>query len=275
MICYVNCQHNSTIINSQPSTPDNAGSASNCNCRVKANCPMNGESVVYRATVRSQDTEKDYTGLTASTFKQRFNSHQHSMRHRKHRHSTALSNYVWSLKDQDITFDIKWTVLRKAAAYRNTTRRCNLCIAEKLEIMKADKDRSLNRRLELVSKCRHENQFSAISLPRFHDSCVPVCISFLISSVSLLGVCLLSSGASFRSSFLISSVPSLGICLNFLVFRFILFYFIYIFLFLFLYFYIFTRALFLYFSPKAAPPPPCQILMAVHRTVPHSGPSLT
>ena len=151
-------QHNSTIINSQPSAPHNAGSASKCNCRVKANCPMNGEclvqSVVYRATVRSQDTEKDYTGLTASTFKQRFNSHQHSMRHRKYRHSTALSNYVWSLKDQDIAFDIKWTVLRKAAAYRNTTRRCNLCIAEKLEIMKADKDRSLNRRSELVSKCR-------------------------------------------------------------------------------------------------------------------------
>ena len=57
-------QHNSTIINSQPSAPDNAGSASNCHCRVKANCPMNGEclvqSVVYRATVRSQDTEKDW-----------------------------------------------------------------------------------------------------------------------------------------------------------------------------------------------------------------------
>ena len=143
-------QHNSTIINSQPSAPDNAGSASKCNCRVKANCPMKGEclvqSVVYRATVRSQDTEKDYTGLTVSTFKQRFNSHQHSMRPRKYRHSTALSNYVWSLKDQDIAFDIKWTVLRKAAAYRNTTRRCSLCIAEKLEIMKADKDRSLNRR---------------------------------------------------------------------------------------------------------------------------------
>ena len=99
------------------------------------------------------------------TFKQRYNSHQHSMRHRKHRHSTALSNNVWSLKDQDIAFDIKWTVLRKAAAYRNTTRRCNLCIAEKLEIMKADKDRSFNRRSELVSKCRHENQFYLCNFP--------------------------------------------------------------------------------------------------------------
>ena len=123
------------------------------------------QSIVYRATVRSQDTEKDYTGLTASTFKQHFNSHQHSMRHRKHQHSIALSNYVWSLKDQDIAFDIKWTVLRKAAAYRNTTRRCNLCIPEKLEIMKADKDRSLNKRSELVSKCRHENQFYLCNFP--------------------------------------------------------------------------------------------------------------
>ena len=39
-------QHNSTIINSQPPAPDNAGSVSKCNCRVKANCPMNGECLV-------------------------------------------------------------------------------------------------------------------------------------------------------------------------------------------------------------------------------------
>ena len=109
---------------------------------------------------------------------------------------------------------------------------------------------------------------SAISLPRFHDSCVPVCISFLISSVSSLGVCLLSSGASLRSSFLISSVPSLGICLNF--FYFILFIYCF-FYFLLLFFYPCLIPLFLAKGSPPPPPPRCQ--MAVHRTVPHSGPS--
>ena len=62
---------------------------------------------------------------------------------------------------------------------------------------------------------------SAISLPRFHDSCVPVCISFLISSIASLGVCLLSSGASLRSSFF-DSISSLF--LGFLFYLFFVFY---------------------------------------------------
>ena len=42
---------------------------------------------------------------------------------------------------------------------------CNLCLAEKLEIIKADKKRLLNKRTELVSKCRHENRFYLCNFP--------------------------------------------------------------------------------------------------------------
>ena len=38
------------------------------NCQVR--------SVVYRATVETADCRRDYTGLTALTFKERFNGHQ-------------------------------------------------------------------------------------------------------------------------------------------------------------------------------------------------------
>ena len=139
-------------------------------------------------------------------------------------------NYERSLKDQDIAFDIKWTVLRKAAAYRNTTRRCNLCIAEKLEIMKADKDRSLNRRSELVSKCQDENQFYLCHSPPPppRDS---MTVAFPSVSRFWFHRCLLSSGASLRSPILISTfligylplVPLL--ILKFLFFFQVLFYF--------------------------------------------------
>ena len=115
-------------------------------------------------------------------------------------------------------------------------------------------------------------------LPRFHDSCVPVCISFLISSVSSLGVCLLSGGASLRSSILISSVSSLGICLLSLSYFWIFLFFfqvfilcIFLFCFLFLFFYPSYSSIFRKRQPPPPPPPRCQ--MAVHRTVPHSGPS--
>ena len=47
------------------------------------------------------------------------------------------------------------------------TRSCNLqlCLAEKLKIIKADKKQSLNRRTELVSRCRHENRFYLCNFP--------------------------------------------------------------------------------------------------------------
>ena len=45
----------------------------------------------------------------------------------------------------------------QSPANQNTMKRCNLCLAEKIEIIKADKNKSLNKQTELVSKCRDEN----------------------------------------------------------------------------------------------------------------------
>ena len=102
---------------------------------------------------------REYTGLTANTFKERFYGHTQSLKHEKNRTITALSKHVWSLKDKNVEFNIKWSIHAKASAYSNTTKRCNLCLAEKLAIALADKSKSLNQRTELVSKCRHENKF--------------------------------------------------------------------------------------------------------------------
>ena len=123
------------------------------------------QSIVYKATIETEEEQKEYTGLTATTFKQRFNSHQQSMRDRKYQHSTALSKHVWALKDNSNKFSINWSIHRKATTYQNTTRRCNLCLAEKLAIIKADKSQSLNKRTELVSKCRHENRYYLCNFP--------------------------------------------------------------------------------------------------------------
>ena len=106
-----------------------------------------------------------YTGLTAQTFKQRFYSHQQSFQDKKYQSSTALSKHIWSVKDKDTNFEIKWEVRKKATKYQNTTGRCNLCVAEKLAIIRADKKTSLNKRSELVSKCRHENRSYLCNFP--------------------------------------------------------------------------------------------------------------
>ena len=162
-------QHNGTIINSQPSASDNAGSASKCKCRVKVKCPMNGECLVQSVVTGPLSVLRTPRRATLASPLRRSSSA--STRTALDApppvptlHSSVELCMVF-LKDQDIVFDIKWTVLRKAASYRNTMRRCNLFIAEKLEIMKADRDRSLNRRSELVSECRHENQFYLCNFP--------------------------------------------------------------------------------------------------------------
>ena len=75
-----------------------------CNCRVKNNCPLNGKclskSVVYKATVTSNNMSKEYIGLAGNTFKERFNNHSKSLRQKKYSKETELSKYVWDLERQ-------------------------------------------------------------------------------------------------------------------------------------------------------------------------------
>lgn len=163
--------HNNQIIRKSRSPPSH--DVRTCNCRRKDQCPLDNEClsrcIVYKATVETAENPsedpKEYIGLTATTFKERFNAHQHSIRHRQHQHNTALSKHIWSLKDSDIEYSIKWSVHRRAAAYSNETKRCNLCLAEKVAIITADKTRSLNKRTELVSKCRHQSKFHLCNFP--------------------------------------------------------------------------------------------------------------
>ena len=44
----------------------------------------------------------------------------------------AVSKHVWSLKDQNIKFDIvKWREVKQARSYSNVTKKCSLCLWEK------------------------------------------------------------------------------------------------------------------------------------------------
>ena len=78
----------------------------------------------------------------------------------KHSHSTCLSKYIWELKDKGTDHEIKWSIIKRAKPYSGKPSRCNLCLAEKLCLLTADKSVLLNKRSELVTKCRHENKFT-------------------------------------------------------------------------------------------------------------------
>ena len=119
-------------------------------------------SVIYNAnvTTESDKTGKNYIGLTDGTFKQRYTQHKLSFRNRNYSNSTELLKHIWTLKDNNTNFTINWSILAFAPAYSNKSKRCHLCLTEKqLYLIRAKKPSLLNKRTELISKCRHKNKF--------------------------------------------------------------------------------------------------------------------
>ena len=154
--------HNKKILTNNNTTPQNG-----CNCRKKDQCPLDNNSlitsVIYKANVTTDkdDTGKNYIGLTEGTFKQRYMQHKLSFRDRKY---ASCTKHIWKLKDNGENYKISWSIISSASAYNNISKRCNLCLTEKLYIMKADKASILSKRTELISKCRHENKYSLVNI---------------------------------------------------------------------------------------------------------------
>ena len=135
-----------------------------CNCRGTTTCPLNGkcltECIVYKATITAPEKPtKTYFGLTEGPFKTRYANHTLSFRKEEYSNDTELSKYMWELENQDLEGTIKWEVEHRAVPYKCGTRKCDLCISEKLAIAIADPNTILNRRSELISKCRHRIKF--------------------------------------------------------------------------------------------------------------------
>ena len=116
---------------------------------------------MYKATVETDDNHapKVYIGLTETPFKQRNTNHLTSFKHEKYGNRTELSKYIWDLKHEGKIFHVGWDILRKAPAYSNLSKRCDLCLKGKIMIISAKKSVLLNKRSELISKCRHQNKF--------------------------------------------------------------------------------------------------------------------
>ena len=155
-------QHNARICGTERGSD---GQPRSCNCRVPDRCPLNGHcltsKVLYRATVDTDGNRVPmvYIGSCETPFKHRYTNHLMSFRQEKYGNRTELSKYVWSLKREGKIFRVNWDILRKAPAYSNLSKRCDLCLTEKLMIISADKSTLLNKRSELISKCRYQNKF--------------------------------------------------------------------------------------------------------------------
>ena len=64
------------------------------------------------------------------------------------------------MKENVENYTIDWLIAMKAHPYICGTRKCDLCLCEKLMIARANSASLLNKGDELVSKCRHMNKFT-------------------------------------------------------------------------------------------------------------------
>ena len=150
--------HNRVILRNTPSK-----NAKLCNCQEKENCPMNGdclkESSVYYATISCNHKTykpKLYKGSCKTSFKKSYSNHKKSFKVPFYKHYTKLSTEYWNLKMRQLNPQKSWKIKGICKSYNPTSKRCNLCFTEKLEILD-DPDRNmLNKISEIISQCRYK-----------------------------------------------------------------------------------------------------------------------
>ena len=130
---------------------------------VKSECPLDGHcltsNVIYQATVVTETSTDTYIGLTENHFKTRYRNHLASFRD-KSKNATNLSRYIWSLKENNSNYVLRWRILAGANPYSKTNKTCNLCITEKYFILCKPVLCSLNSRNKLVNTCRHAQKYN-------------------------------------------------------------------------------------------------------------------
>ena len=152
--------HNKAILSS--SAPLEQGG---CNC-TQNECPLSGNcltpNVLYEATLTTNIEnygEKLYKGITATTFKERYGNHLKSFNHEKYEKETELSKEVWRIKRQNKEFRIQWRIIKQYRPYNPLTKRCTLCLKEKIAILDHNGENQLNKRSEVIGACRHRQKY--------------------------------------------------------------------------------------------------------------------
>ena len=149
--------HNKNILGKKPSI-----NKSHCNCRNKEACPVSNRRSSNQPTYK----EKKYFGIAEESFKGRLYNHNLSFRNDLYKNNTELSKELWQTKMKNYTPEITWRIIRKCLPYNYNSRKCDLCLNEKLEIALYKGQNLLNKKTELISKCRHQNKFMLLR----HDS---------------------------------------------------------------------------------------------------------
>ena len=97
--------------------------------------------------------------MTQGAFKTRYSNHCHSFKTPNKKNATTLSQYIWD-KKLNPSPDIKWEILKKCSTYKPGMSCCDLCLSEKLAILKnSTNPLNINKRNDIGTKCLHLRTF--------------------------------------------------------------------------------------------------------------------
>ena len=122
--------------------------------------------IIYGADVSNDENNntKLYFGLADTPFKERNGNNKRAFKHEKYQNSAEFSKYIWQLKRSNINFSIKHSIASKGSENPSSII-YQLCLTENQWIIKFiyNKD-NLNKKSELVNKCRHLNKFLLVNV---------------------------------------------------------------------------------------------------------------
>ena len=165
--CVPNMKTITNSYNYKITNPNTITKNRTCNCVDKAKCPLSQNclvsNIIYKVVLTSTNRrykEKIYFGLAETKFKLQYTNHPRSFKFLKDKTNTESSNKEWRMKKSRQTPVIKWEIVRKCSSYKPNSKRCYLCLNEKLEIATYRENNLLNEKTELMAKCRRQNKYT-------------------------------------------------------------------------------------------------------------------
>ena len=87
----------------------------------------------------------------------RVSTHKYSFSTNKNK--TVLSEKVKELRAKNLDPEITFKVLEQSKSYKPESKHCQLCVAKKFYIIYGTQKNKLNRKSEIISKCKHKNKY--------------------------------------------------------------------------------------------------------------------
>ena len=105
----------------------------------KTDCPLQekclSENTLHQADISSENFQiRIYYIISETKFKTRYWNHKKFFNYEKHKNDTRLSNELWKIKASKKEPVLVWKILGQHQPYNVNTKRCLLCLHEKLQI---------------------------------------------------------------------------------------------------------------------------------------------